>query len=197
MPSFAPPLKDFKQPTAGIVQAVIAKFFDLGEVKQLKYQSTTEYEIVPQIDLWWQLAEKDDSGKPFYIRQNYRYSEGSKSNLTKLIMNLFGKVPVPGTFDYEKLVGTQRQVVVEAYENTKGKKRVRISTTTPLAPNQVKLEIVPFVLPEYASKLSPVYEKLVKGGVKQVQNIGVQQAASTGARPVTEADPLTLEDVPF
>jgi hypothetical protein len=34
MPSFAPPLKDFKQPTAGIAQGVIAKFFDLGEVKR-------------------------------------------------------------------------------------------------------------------------------------------------------------------
>ena len=110
MPSFAPPLKDFKQPTAGIVQAVIAKFFDLGEVRQLKYQSTTEYEIVPQIDLWWQLNEKDENGKPFYIRQNYLYSEGSKSNLTKLMHEPVRASSGAGhDFDYEKLVGTQRQ----------------------------------------------------------------------------------------
>jgi hypothetical protein len=188
MPSFAPPLKDFKQPTPGIVQGVIAKFFDLGEVKQLKYQSTTEYELVPQIDLWWQLAEKDDSGKPFYIRQNYRYSEGAKSNLTKFVMNLFGKVPEPGTFDYEKLVGIQRQLVVEAYETAKQKKRVRISTTTPLAPNQAKLIIVPFILPEYAAKLSPAYDKLVKGGVNGLQTLNDLRA---------NAAPITDEDLPF
>ena len=190
MPSFAPPLKDFKQPTAGIAQGVIAKFYDLGEVKQLKYQSTTEFELVPLIELWWQLSEKDENGKPFYIRQSFRYSEGDKSNLTKFVLNLFGKTPAPGTFDYEKLVGIQRQVVVEAYENKKGKKRVRISTTIPLAPNQAKLKIVPFVLPEYALKF-PGYEKFAKGGVKQVTTL------TGAARPVTEADPIDSLDIPF
>jgi hypothetical protein len=46
-----------------------------------------------------------------------------------------------------------------------------------LNPGQAKLEIVPFELKK-------------KDEVKAVQPL-------TGARPVTEADPLTLEDVPF
>ena len=188
MPSFAPPSSTFKLPTAGITQGVIAKFYDLGEVKQLKFGSTTDYENVPQIEVWWQLAEKGDDGKPLYIRQNYRFSEGSKANLTKFMLNLFGKTPEPGTFDYEKLVGIQRALVIEQYVSKTGKNRARISTTTQLQPNQAKLEIVPFVLPEYALKF-PGYEKFAKGGVKQV-------APLTGGA-VNAATPIDDSDIPF
>ena len=181
----APPSKDFKLPAAGVTQGVIAKVIDLGLVTQNKYMAEGTEEV-PQIDVWWQLAEKDESGKPHLLRQNYRFSESDNSNLTAFMLNLFGSVPPKGTFNYFKLEGTQRAVVIEHYKTKSGKTRARISTTTKLAANQPKLEIAKFELPNYVLSF-PGYKK----------NEVVKPITPLQGTAVTAAAPIDDSDIPF
>ena len=109
-------------------------------------------------------------------------SNDEKANLRKRMINLFGQ-PAPVGFDYEKLVGTQRQLVVSHVKSKDGARTyANIDTTTKLSPGQGKLEIVPF---EYKPK---------KDDVKQVSTQAQQSVVGTA---VTAAAPISDDDLPF
>jgi hypothetical protein len=92
------------------------------------------------------------------------------------MINLFGK-PAPDDFDYEKLVGLNRNLILVHTTSKKGRTYANVDTTMQLNPGQKKLDIVPFELKK-------------KDAVKAVQPL-------TGTWPVTEADPIDGSDLPF
>jgi len=166
--------KVFTPAAEGIQQGVIAKVIDLGIVKGSYQGKPTETHKVQFI---WQVAEKDETGQPKRVSEFFTLSNHEKAKLRKRIINLFGK-PAPDDFNYEELVGIQRNLMLSHSKSKDGTKTyANIDSTSKLTDGQAKLTIVPFELKK-------------KDEVKAVQPL-------TGARPVTEADPLTLEDVPF
>lgn len=171
MPIFAPESKKFPPAAAGEQQGVIAKVVDLGMVEnEYKGKKT----IKPNIKVIWQVAEKDEQGQPKRVSEFFVLSDDDRSNLYKRIMSLFGQ-PAPKGFDYDKLVGTNRNLLLT--HNAKG--YAVVSGVIPLKPGQAKLEIVPF---------EDKQEKAV--------------AAITPVKPlsgtaVTAAAPITDEDIPF
>ena len=176
MPIFAPPPgKQFTPAAAGIQQGVIAKVVDRGIVDgNYKGKPTRKHEII----VIWQVAEKDEDGQPKQVREYFTLSTDEKANLRKRMINLFGQ-PAPEGFDYEKLVGTQRNLVLSQYKTKEGRDRAKLDSTAKLTPGQAKLEIVPFEFKE-------------KNDVKQVQS--TQPLSGTA---VTAANPIDDSDVPF
>jgi hypothetical protein len=176
MPIIATESKNYPPAAAGIQQGVIAKVVDLGIVEgNYKGKPTKAHKI----QIIWQVAEKDDEGQPKRVNEFFTLSTDEKSNLRKRMINLFGQ-PAPAGFDYEKLVGTQRVLVISHSKSKDGSRTyANVDTTTKLTPGQAKLEIVPFELKK-------------KDDVKQVAN--TQQLAGTA---VTAAAPITDDDVPF
>jgi len=175
MPLLAPKTgKEFAPAATGLQQGVIAKVVDLGVSKK---EYAGEVKDVHEIQFIWQVAEKDESGEPKRVYETFTFSNHEKAKLRKRMINLFGTVP-PTDFDFEKLVGTNRNLVLVHSKSADGSRTyANIETTMKLNPGQAKLEIVPFELKK-------------KDAVKAVQPL-------TGARPVTEADPIDGSDLPF
>ena len=177
MPLLAPKTgKEFSPAAVGLQQGVIAKIVDLG-VNKKEYAG--EVKDVHEIQFIWQVAEKDENGEPKRVYETFTFSNHEKAKLRKRMINLFGK-PAPDDFDYEKLVGINRNLVLVHTISKKGRTYANLDTTMQLNPNQAKLQIVPFELKK-------------KDGVQQVKSA----TPLTGARPVTEADPIDDQDIPF
>ena len=179
MAIYAPESKNYPPAAEGIQQGVIAKVVDLGIVEgNYKGKPTKSHKII----IIWQVAEKDEEGQPKRVQEFLTLSNDEKANLRKRMINLFGQ-PAPVGFDYEKLVGTQRQLVLSHVKSKDGTRTyANIDTTTKLSPGQGKLEIVPF---EYKPK---------KDDVKQVSTQAQQSVVGTA---VTAAAPISDDDLPF
>ena len=166
--------KNFAPAAEGVQAGVIAKVVDLGLVEKTYQGQTTKK---PMIQILWQVAEKDEAGEPKRVSEFFTLSLHEKAKLRKRMINLFGTVP-PADFDFEKLLGTNRNLVLVHSKSADGSRTyANIETTMKLNPGQKKLDIVPFELKK-------------KDEVKAVQPL-------TGARPVTEADPIDDSDLPF
>ena len=167
--------KTFELVTEGQHQAV------LNTVKDLGMQDTVFNGVakkVHKIQLVWQTDELDQEKKPKLIFERMTLSLHDKSQLFKRIKGLFGKNP-PTTFDVEKLIGTNTNLVVTHNEgkDRDGKPRTyaNIAATLKLAAGQKKLEIVP---------LDQIIQKK-------------DSAPATKSNEITDANPITDEDIPF
>jgi phage gpG-like protein len=165
--------KEFELPTEGTVQAVLAEVIDKGLVDQV-YNGVAKK--VHKILLRWQLAELDSEKQPKRIYERYTLSLHEKSGLYKRIKGLFGKEP-PQSLDLEKLVGTNTNLVVVHNEGKdksgQPKTYANIAATLKLQPAQKKLEIV---------------------AIPKKDEVKAEVAKSLA---VTEANPITDDDIPF
>ena len=171
MPIYAPESKKFAPAAAGEQQAVLAKVVDMGMVESDWKGKKT---LKPNIYFIWQVAEKDEQGQPKRVYDFFVLSNDDRSNLYKRVNQIYGK-PAPKAFDYEKMVGVQRNLLL--VHNEKG--RAVVVGVTPLKPGQAKLEIAPM-------------EDKKKEAVKEVTPV-----KSLSGTAVTEANPITGEDLPF
>lgn len=161
---------NFELPKEGMVQAVIAEVKDLGLQKETYEGKERE---VPKIYIRWQLAELDpkSNNEPKRIYEYFTFSLHEKSNLRKRVVQIIKKEPEE-TFDFLKLVGVQRNVVIEHYTNKAGKNKAKIGSILPLNAGQAKLEIVPIRKKDEA-----------------------KEAPKSNA--ITESNPITDDDIPF
>lgn len=177
-PLIAPkPKSNFEIAKEGVVQAVIAEIRDLGLQKETYNGQEKE---THKILMRWQLGELDakNNNEPKRIYEKFTFSLHEKAKLRKRVTQIFKKEP-PETFDFSKLVGVQRNVVIEHNVGKDGKTYANIGSILPLNAGQAKLEIVPIKMKDE-----------VKTAVAQT----LKQAV---ARPVTEADPIDETDIPF
>lgn len=162
--------KDFELPNEGTVQAVLAEVRDLGLVDQV-FQGKAKK--VHKVLFRWQLAELDSEKQPKRVYERFTLSLHEKAGLRKRIKGLFGKEP-PESMDIEKLVGTNTNlVIVHAANNDGSKTYANIAATLKLQPTQKKLEIVP---------------------IPKKDEVKAEVAKSLA---VTEANPITDDDIPF
>jgi hypothetical protein len=175
MPLLAPKTgKEFAPAATGLQQGVIAKVTDLGISKK---EYAGEVKDVHEIQLIWQVTEKDESGEPKRVYETFTFSNHEKAKLRKRMINLFGK-PAPDDFDYEKLVGLNRNLVLVHTTSKKGRTYANVDTTMRLNPNQAKLDIIPFELRK-------------KEGVQQVKTFVPMGGIAAQAAPITD------DDLPF
>ena len=171
--------KTFELPSEGTVQAVIAEVKDLGMLDTV-YNGIAKK--TRKIQIRYQLAELDTDGQPKRVYERLTLSLHEKSQLYKRIKGLYGKEP-PATFDVEKLVGFNCLLVIvhNAGQGKDGQPKTyaNIAATLKLPPNTPKLEIV--AIPK-------------KDEVKAAVAPTLKQAV---ARPVTEADPIDDDSIPF
>lgn len=168
--------KDFEIPAEGTIQAVICEIEDRGLVDRVFNGIAKKNH---EIRLWWQLNSKDSEGKTFYLPENFTLSLHEKSKLYKRVKGLYGKEP-PQTLDVSKLIGTNTQLVIVRNEGKdkmgETKLYANVAATLKLAPGQAKLEIVP----------RPKRDE-VKAAVAQTLK----------SNAITEAAPITDDDIPF
>ena len=88
MPLLAPKTgKEFAPAATGLQQGVIAKVTDLGISKK---EYAGEVKDVHEIQLIWQVTEKDESGEPKRVYETFTFSNHEKAKLRKRMINLFG-----------------------------------------------------------------------------------------------------------
>lgn len=175
-PLIAPkPTSNFEIAKEGVVQAVIAEVRDLGFQKE-SYKGGPEKDV-HKILVRWQLAELDakSNNEPKRIYEKFTFSLAEKAKLRKRVTQIFKKEP-PDTFDFAKLVGVNRNVVIEHNLGKDGKTYANIGSILPLNAGQAKLEIVPIK-------------------VKDEVKAAVAQTLKSNA--ITEAAPITDDDIPF
>ena len=175
--------KDFKLASEGTVQAVLNSVKDLGMIDTV-FNGVAKK--THKVQFVWQLAELDDSGKPILNFERFTLSLHEKAQLFKRVKGMYGKQP-PTTLDLEKLVGWNGNLVI-VHNEGKGKDGqpktfANIAATLKLQSGQKKLEIIP---------LDQIIKP--KDEVKAAVAATLNQAT---ARPVTEADPIDSDDIPF
>jgi len=166
--------KDFEIPKEGTVQATLAEVRDLGLVDTV-YNGVAKK--THKVMFRWQLAELDSEKQPKRVYERFTLSLHEKSGLYKRIKGLFGKEP-PQSLDLEKLVGTNTNLVIVHNENKKdpAKPYANIAATLKLSPGTPKLEIV---------------------AIPKKDEVKAAVAASLKSNAITEANPITDEDIPF
>lgn len=181
---------NFPPVSEGIVQGVIA------EVRNLGLQDETfngETKKVHKILLRWQTGEMD-KGRPAEgqnaavppapkrLYEKFTFSNHEKAKLRKRVEGIYGQPP-PDNFDYNKLVGVQRNLMVVHKTSQSGAVFANIVGTTKLNPGQAKLEIVaiPDAKPKTPQGTSPAQP----------------QPRQAGANAVTQAAPIDESDIPF
>jgi len=172
-PLVAPkPTSNFEIAKEGVVQAAIAEVRNLGLQKE-SYNGVEKE--VPKILLRWQLAELDakNNNEPKRIYEKFTFSLHEKAKLRKRVVSIFKKEP-PENFDFNTLVGINRNVVIEHNLGKDGKTYANIGSILPMNAGQAKLEIV---------------------AIKKKDEVKAEVAKASNA--VTEANPITDEDIPF
>lgn len=171
-----PPKSNFEIAKEGMVQAVIAEVRNLGLQKESFNGVEKE---VHKILLRWQLAELDpkNNNEPKRIYEKFTFSLHEKAKLRKRIVQIFKKEP-PDNFDFNLLVGVNRNVVIEHNLGKDGKTYANIGSILPLNAGQAKLEIVPIKAKEDKKPAASV-------------------PASVAGTAVSAAAPITDEDIPF
>ena len=171
-PLVAPkPTSNFEIAKEGITQAVIA------EVRNLGLQKETFNGVEKQVHkilLRWQLAELDakNNNEPKRIYEKFTFSLHEKAKLRKRVVCIFKKEP-PENFDFNALVGVNRNVVIEHNLGKDGKTYANIGSILPMNAGQAKLEIVP---------------------IKKKDEVKAEVAKSLA---VTETNPIDDSDIPF
>jgi hypothetical protein len=161
--------KQFELPSEGVQPAVLAEVRDLGLV-DVVYNGVSSKK--PKVLFRYQLAELDGEGQPKRVYSRFTKSLHEKAALRKHIQQMFGK-PVPASLDLEKLVGSQVQLVI-THNEVGDKKYANIQAVLKPAAGAKKIEIIPI----------PKKDE-VKAAVAQTTNA------------ITEANPITDEDIPF
>lgn len=143
-PLIAPkPSGNFEIAKEGIVQGVIAEVRNLGMQKETYNGIEKE---VHKILLRWQLAEMDapkdgSKAQPKRLYEKFTFSLHEKAKLRKRVVSIFKKEPPP-TFDFNTLVGVNRNLVIEHNVGKDGKTYANIGAIMKLNDGQAKLEIV-------------------------------------------------------
>jgi hypothetical protein len=191
---------NFPPVSEGIVQGVIAEVRNLG-LQDETFNGVTKK--VHKILVRWQTAEMD-KGRPAEgqnaavppapkrIYEKFTFSNHEKAKLRKRVEGIYGQAP-PDNFDYNKLVGAQRNLMVVHNTSKSGDVFANIVGTTKLNPGQAKLEIV------------AIADAKSKTPAPQGSSSPAQQAAPQAANPafgnagtaVTAAAPITDDDIPF
>jgi hypothetical protein len=174
-PLVAPkPTSNFEIAKEGMTQAVIAEVRDLGIQKDTYNGQEKE---VHKILLRWQLAELDakNNNEPKRIYEKFTFSLHEKAKLRKRLVQIFKKEP-PENFDFNKLVGVNRNVVIEHNLGKDGKTYANIGSILPLNAGQAKLEIVP---------------------IKQKEDKKPAGNVTTPSNAITPENPISDMDVPF
>lgn len=100
---------DFQHPPTGLCAAVCCDVVDLGETEQLKFNSKTETEMVPEVRVYFQVHHKMEDGRPFVVSIKFRNSMGEKANLRKFLEKWNDSKKMAEAkaknFDLEKLIG--------------------------------------------------------------------------------------------
>lgn len=169
--------KDFKIASEGTVQGVLNSVEDLG-LEDVIFQGVAKK--VHKIRIWWQLAELDEDGKtPIFLPEKFTLSLHEKAQLFKRVKGMYGKQP-PATLDIEKLIGWQGNLVIvhnasDKKLDSEGKPKVyaNVAATLKLQANQKKLEIVARPKREKSTTVAPK------------------------SNAITEANPISDEDIPF
>jgi hypothetical protein len=166
---------NFTPASEGIHLGVLAEVRDLG-MQQETYKGVEK--TVPKILFRWQLDELDEKNEPKRIYEKFTLSDHEKARLTKRVISIYKK-PAPADFDYEEMVGVQRNLVITQNVGKDGKTYANIDAILKLNEGQAKLEIV--VIPK-----KDEVQKEVAAALKQ-----------STARPVTAEDPIDSDDLPF
>jgi hypothetical protein len=165
--------KEFELPAEGTVQAVLAEVIDKG-IEDVIWKGVAKK--VHKVSLRWQLAELDAEKQPKRVYEKFTLSLDPKAKLYARIKGLFGKEP-PASLDLEKIVGTNTNLVIVHNAGTdkqgKAKTYANIAATLKLQPGQAKLAIVP---------------------IPKKDEVKAEVAKSLA---VTEANPITDDDIPF
>jgi hypothetical protein len=171
------PQTDYEKPTEGQHQGVICEV-EILKNHTFKGCNGNPDKVDTGIRIWWQLATKDSKGRPFYLTAGkgpMLMSLHEKSNLFAFIKALFKKEP-PVDFDTRKLIGTQRMLTIvlnPGKGDNANKMYANVAAMITLPANTPKLEIV--ARPKRDEVKAEVAKSLA----------------------VTEANPITDEDIPF
>ena len=166
--------KNFKLASEGTQQAVLNTVKDLGMVDTV-FNGVAKK--THKVMFRWQLAELDSEKQPKRVYERFTLSLHEKSGLYKRIKGLFSKEP-PQSLDLEKIVGTNTNLVIVHNENKKDptKPYANIAATLKLSPGTPKLEIV---------------------AIPKKDEVKAAVAASLKSNAITEANPITDDDIPF
>lgn len=172
MPTYAPASsgKEFEKPTPDVpLQAVLVEVRDLGINKKFnKFQN--KMEDVPEVQFKYEFAERDKEGFRKSIIERFRFSLHEKAKLRARAKSLLGGKEPPKNFDFDNLIGTNIQLVTELVQSHKDPAKYYSNITAVL-------------------KLTP--------GMKPLSVKDDKAPVTTAARPVTEADPINNDDIPF
>lgn len=106
---------DYEPVSEGVHSAVLADIIDLGKVQ-------TAFGEKDKVRFVWLTDEADENGRTKRISKSYTKSLHEKANLRKDVEKIIGKPLGSATsFDVERLIGAQNQLVVEHNEGTDGK----------------------------------------------------------------------------
>lgn len=200
-PLIAPKSGKFFPPASqGICQGVVAEVRDLG-LQDETYNNITKK--VHKILVRWQLAEMDAGSPaeganpavapaPKRIYEKFTLSNHEKAKLRKRVTGIYG-APPPDNFDYRKMVGTNRNLMIVHNAGKDGTVFANIVGTTLLNPGQAKLEIV--AIPEPKAKTAVPQAKTASPQGAAYPAGGT--TANTVAMQQGVAAPITDDDIPF
>ena len=176
-----PPGKSFEIPKQGQQQAALAEVRDLGINKVVSnFGGKEKIEDVHQILFRWQLSELDpESKEPKRIYEKFRFSVHEKAKLYKRLAGMFGGRIPPKDYDYRKLEGLNFDLLLVHNMGKDGKTYANIAGTIPVPKDRAKLVIVAIEPPKSKAPATESFNQAPVG------------------RPVTEADPINSDDIPF
>ena len=168
---------DFEPVSEGVHSAVLADIIDLGKVQ-------TAFGEKDKVRFVWLTDEADENGRTKRVSKSYTKSLHEKANLRKDVEKILGKpLGSAQSFDVEKLIGAQNQLVIEHNEGTDGKVYGNVKAI--MKPKE-KLAIPADFTRKAASP---------NGAVKAAGG-GKAAAAAVLSRP-QQTQPISDEDIPF
>jgi hypothetical protein len=161
---------NFAPASEGVHAGVLAEIRDLGIQKE-SYQGVEK--DVHKILLRWQLDELDEKGEPKRIYEKFTFSLHEKARLRKRVVSIYKKEP-PATFDFNTMVGVQRNLVVTQNTGKDGKLYANVDAILKLNPGQKDLVIV---------------------AIQKKDEVKAEVQKQSTA--ISESNPITDEDIPF
>lgn len=127
--------KDFTPAPEGTHQGVCVDVVDLGEIE-------TSFGAKHTVEIYWQISEDMDNGKPFLVRRRYTASLHEKANLRKDLEAWRGKAFTEAElerFDLEALIGANCLISVIHKQGSKGGTFANVASLAPLMKSLPKM----------------------------------------------------------
>lgn len=175
--------RQFEIPPDDVYGADVIRVEDLGEVKGFDGESKRKVKLI------WKLDATNSRGCPYEIHQTLNASLHPKSALYKVICDILGHPPAPGSpFELEDLVGVKVRIAVKQNSTDDGRTYANISAIMrPLTKREREEE----------QRVQRMTAQVLEQAAPAPKTSTRVEAFTVSPPPAEESEAISDEDIPF